>query len=197
MADRAPLLVAAGFQPLGSRPSSYLALRVPAAVTPTTSAVVAQRADLLIYSVRLDCPRQENQGEWQVPSGIGAGKAHMPGESRADDRLEIRYLSAPAEEFGCKCGIGNEHRWITSPSRGVVTRNAPSADGLGHPNHLSHRVAATGSEIQRARPPPGEEVFERPQMGFGQVLDVDVVADGRTVRCRIIRSVDVDTRPLS
>jgi hypothetical protein len=94
--------------------------------------------DQLIYSVRPDCLRQGDQNDRQIRSGIAAGKAHMPGKSSADDRFKIGYLSAPAEELGRETGIGNEHGWITSPPRGIVTLDAPPADGLGNSNHLSH-----------------------------------------------------------
>jgi hypothetical protein len=39
-------------------------------------------------------------------------------------------------------------------------------------------------------------MLERAQMSLGQILDVNVVADRRSIRRRIIGSIDVDMRPL-
>lgn len=62
----------------------------------------------------------------------------MPSQSGADDRFEVGYLRAPAENLSSEIGIGNEHGRVTRSPRGIVTVDSPPAYGLGNPNHLSH-----------------------------------------------------------
>jgi hypothetical protein len=121
----------------------------------------------------------------------------MPGQSGANNRVEIRDLGAPAEQLGCESGIGDQDRRIARPSCGFAARDRFAADRLGSPDHLAHRVTAAGAKIECHALPPGAEMFQRAQMGIGEVLDVNVVANRRPIRRRVIGSVDFDLRPLS
>src|SRR4051794_12395071 len=121
----------------------------------------------------------------------------MPGQSSANDRVEIRDLGTPAEQFGCETGIGDQYRRIAGPSCGFSARDGFAADRLCGSDHLANRVTATGSEVECRALPPGAQMFQRAQMRLGKVLDMNVVADRGPVRRRIIGSIDVDLRPVS
>jgi len=84
-----------------------------------------------------------------------------------------------------------------TPSCGFAARDGFAADRLGSPDNLAHRMAAAGAEVERRALPAGAEMFQCTQMGIGEVLDMDIVADRRAVRRRVIGSIDVNLRPPS
>src|SRR5215470_11967130 len=53
------------------------------------------------------------------------------------------------------------------------------------------------TEVQRYTLSAGFEVLECAQMRLGEILDMDVVADRRAVRGRVIGAVDLDVGPPS
>src|SRR5437660_132783 len=103
----------------------------------------------------------------------------MPSQSSANDRVEIRDAGAPAEQLGGETGIGHQYRRIAGPSSRFAAWDGFAADRLGSPDHLAHRVAAAGAEVECRALPPREQMFESAQMRFGEVLDMNVVADRR------------------
>jgi len=60
----------------------------------------------------------------------------VPGQGRPKNRFEVGYPSAPTEKLGRKAGIGDQHRRVTGPPRGIAPGNGPPADRLGNPHHL-------------------------------------------------------------
>src|SRR6516225_1355740 len=58
-------------------------------------------------------------------------------------------------------------------------------------------MAVPRTEVQRLTLSAGFEVLECAQMRLGEILDMDVVADRRAVRGRVIGAVDLDVGPLS
>ena len=120
----------------------------------------------------------------------------MPGQSGANDRFEIRDAGAPTEQLGRETGIGDQYGRIAGPSCGFTARDGFAADRLGSPDHLAHRVTAASAEVERRALPPGAEMFQRAQMRLGEVLHMNVVADRRPIRRRVIGSINFDLRPL-
>src|SRR6201989_614195 len=120
----------------------------------------------------------------------------MPGQSSADDRVEIRDLGAPAEQLGCETRVGDQYRRIAGPSCGFSARDGFAADRLCGSDHLANRVTATCSEVEGRALPPGVQMCQRAQMRLGKVLDINEVADRGPVRSRVIGSIDVDLRPV-
>ena len=57
-------------------------------------------------------------------------------------------------------------------------------------------MTAASAEVERRALAPGAEMFQRAQMRLGEVLDMNVVADRRPIRRRVIGSINFDLRPL-
>src|SRR5882724_4487796 len=121
----------------------------------------------------------------------------MPGKSGANDRVQVRTLSPPSEPLRGEARVGDEDRRVARPSRGITPRYRPPADRLGPGDHLSHRMTPAHPEVQCCAFASGVKVFESAQMRVGKILDVNVIADGRTVCSRVIDPVDLNVRSLS
>src|SRR5271155_4007464 len=141
--------------------------------------------------------RSHNERSRSLFRALRLRAVQMPGKCGANDRVEIRDLGMPAEQLGGKTRVGDQYRRIAGPSCGFPARDGFAADLLGGPDHLAHRVTTAGAEVERHALPPGPEMFERTQMRFGEILDMNVVADRRTVGRRIIGTINVDLPPLS
>src|SRR6516162_6359056 len=124
------------------------------------------------------------------------GAALVPGKSRSNDRPKVRVLRPPAEPLGRKARIGDEHRRIARPPRGLAPGDRPPADRLGRSDHFAHRMASPGTKVGRHGFAAGAQMLERAQMSLGEIADVRVVAHRRSVRGRIIGPVDVHMRAL-
>jgi hypothetical protein len=48
-------------------------------------------------------------------------------------------------------------------------------------DHFRHRVSTPGAEIQEIGPASVAKMFERANMGLGEIGDVNVITDGRSV----------------
>src|SRR5215471_7330532 len=158
--------------------------------------------DHFVYSIHPSLPapgltRTRSRFASRIGAVVAASLPRMRLQSGADDRFEVGHNGAPAKELGREAGIGDQHRRVASPPRGIATRDAPPTDSLGDPNHLSHGMAGARAEVHRGGFAAGQQIFERAQMAFGQILDVDVIADRGPVRGRIIGSVNLDVRPLA
>src|SRR5437762_8843720 len=121
----------------------------------------------------------------------------MPSQSGANDRVEIRDASAPAEQIGSQTGVSDQYRRIAGSSWCFAARDGFAADCFGSPDHLAYRVTAAGAEVECRALPSSAETFQRAQMRFGEIPDMNVVADRCPVRSRVIGSIDVDLRPVS
>lgn len=64
------------------------------------------------------------------------------------------------------------------------------------PDNLTHGVTLPCSQVQRTAFSSARQVFQRPHVGVRQVCDMNVVADGGTVRGGIIRAINLDIRPM-
>lgn len=121
----------------------------------------------------------------------------MPGKSGSDDRFEIRHLRAPAEEIARETGIGDQNRRIAGPPRSIAARHTPAANRFGNSNDLTHRMATAGTEVQGYSCRSGAEMLKSPEMGCGEILNMDVVSDRRAIRRRIVRSINIDVGSLA
>ncbi len=88
-------------------------------------------------------------------------------------------------------GIGDEFGRIPGSPRHFAPRYRPPGDPLDRGNHLAHRRAVPGAEIE-GDALAALQVIERAHMRVGQVGDMDVIADRRAVRRRIVDPVDLD-----
>ena len=58
-------------------------------------------------------------------------------------------------------------------------------------------MTGPGPQIHSRALPSRTEMIERPQMSFGQILDVDVIANSRSIGRLIVGPIDVDMRAFS
>ena len=92
---------------------------------------------------------------------------------------------APRWPPGRRAGAGHAHGE-------VVLR-----DPLHRPDHLEHREAVAVAAIQHLALAAGAEIAQRGEMGADEVGHMDIVADARAVRRRIVRAEDLEIRPLA
>ena len=98
----------------------------------------------------------------------------------------------PAEDFlGLVLG-GEEDRNVAFPPRHLFDRDLPAEDLLGRGDDLADGVSPVRPEVDEVAPRLGQELAEGQDVGRGQVGDVDVVPDGRSVRGGEVRPVDLE-----
>src|ERR1700756_4225313 len=119
----------------------------------------------------------------------------MPSQGRADDRVEVRILRAPTENFDGKARVGDQRRGTPPPPRRTLPRDLPAAYRLNGGDHLAHRTTAAGAEIDGNADPAGTQALQRAQMRDCEVVNMHVVANRRPVRRRVIGTIDIDLPP--
>jgi len=77
-------------------------------------------------------------------------------------------------------------------TRRVVHLHLPSRESLRRVDHLPHRKPAIVSQIEDVAFTASLEVAQSEHMRASQIDDVDVVPNTSAVRCRVVRSEDVD-----
>src|ERR1700704_2898564 len=106
----------------------------------------------------------------------GAGRL-----ARVSHASAVAMIVSRSEWRGChpsrdRASAGSATSSGGSPGRRAL-RHLPAADLLDRGNHLTHRIAATGPEVERDAVAACGEMAERAQMGIGEIADMDVVAD--------------------
>ncbi len=98
----------------------------------------------------------------------------------------------PAQHLAGTTRVRDEHGRVAGPSRPNAVRDRPSGRGLGRCQHLADAEAAAVPQVEsegrrvavgsgRAHV-VGRGRLEGEQVGPGEILDVDVVADAGAVR---------------
>src|SRR5690348_10732400 len=93
---------------------------------------------------------------------------------------------APIQRFLYALQVGGEGGNIAGATGGRQSADAPAAGTLERRDDFSDRLSASGADVQRDRPVRLGEPLERLHMCLRDVLDVNIVAYGRAVRCRPI-----------
>src|SRR5207237_7900878 len=101
--------------------------------------------------------------------GDGPAMTQFPGQSGADDRVEIGMARLPAEPLARQRRIGDQLRRVARPPRRLAARHLPAADAFDGGDDLAYRAAAAGAEIERAAVAACGEVIERTQMRVGEI----------------------------
>ena len=109
----------------------------------------------------------------------------MPFPGGGDDGFDLAVGGAPIEGFAGAGGIGDKRRRVARAARFVHHRHLAPRDAFDRVYQLAHRNAGAGAEIEHQRILGGEQMFERQDMRGGEIVDMDVVADGGAVCCRI------------
>ena len=119
----------------------------------------------------------------------------MPLPGGLDDRLDRREPDLPAEDLlGLVLG-GEEDGNVALAARHFLDRDLPAEDLLGCGDDFADGVSPVRPEVDEIALRLGQELAQSQDVGRGQVGDVDVVPDGRSVRGGEVRPVDSEHAP--
>src|SRR5262245_39229084 len=129
-------------------------------------------------------------------TGVAVWMCRMP-MPRGREYLVEFVPRLPLQNVARALIVGEHLDRITGAPRSVLRREIDAADALCSLDHFDRRRAATGADVQRCRRAAALEIAERAQVRGGEIVDVDVVADRRTVRRRVVGAVDREHRNLA
>ncbi len=119
-----------------------------------------------------------------------------PSPGRVDHGVDVRPPGREPQLPHGQAGVGHQLGRVARPTGRVADRHRPT----GHPAHrvddLLDREAATGPQVECRGHASPLEVSQGADVGVGQIADVDVVADRRSVRGRIIPAHQIERRNL-
>src|SRR6185436_8755740 len=121
----------------------------------------------------------------------------FPFKRRCYDFGEIVVPRLPAERGTDASRASDQCRRIAGPTRLLPFGYGVSGDALDHGKQLADAVASPVAAVQCRGFAAAAQVCQGLQMGVCQVLDMNVVADAGTVRCRVIRTENRDVRPFA
>ena len=114
----------------------------------------------------------------------------VPADSVGDDRVEIGVAWLPAELLVGLARVRHQHRRIAGPPPDLADRHRAAGRLLHRGDHLPHRAAAPGAEVQVEA---GRSLAERrqgQQVCLSQVEDVNVVSHRGAVRRGVVGPED-------
>jgi hypothetical protein len=138
---------------------------------------------------------------------VAGGVGDKPPPGRADHLLQGAAAGRPTQQLPRAPIRRDEGRWVTRTTRPHLVRDRVSDRGLRRADHVENGEADPGAKVAdresaaslpRVRPRRVRPRSVRPSalssrqlecgnVRVGQVLDVDVIADARPVRRRIVR----------
>ena len=126
--------------------------------------------------------------------GKAVGMVAVPIPGGLDDVFQLLKARPPAELSTDLVGRRHQHRRVSGSARPLVNRDAQPRHFLDGADHLAHTVAFAGAEIvtkadARTEPLQGYEV------GFRQILDVNVVAHASAVWSWVVVAKHLNRRP--
>src|SRR5437588_11186454 len=98
-----------------------------------------------------------------------------------DHLRQVSLPRLPAELRADPLAGGDELRRIAGPTRCFTDWDLAAGDLLSRIDHLAHREAAAVAEVED-QVLSWSRSLEREQMCNGEILDVDVIANGCSVR---------------
>src|SRR5215212_2360232 len=110
----------------------------------------------------------------------------VPVPRRAHDRLEVAVARRPVQFALRLLRSRVEHRRVARPPRAECPWHWPAGDAMYGVDHLAHRMRMAGTEIVGARFAGFGYCLEREDVRGGKVRDMDIVAQARAVRRRIV-----------
>jgi hypothetical protein len=117
----------------------------------------------------------------------------MPTPGVGNDITEILRRS-PAEGGRSTRRIGDEIGGIAGAAVPALDRHAAPADALDCGNDFVDGGAFSGTEVERLGLSAADEMLGGAKMRRRKILDMDVVADRRSVGCRIVGAEDTERR---
>ena len=106
---------------------------------------------------------------------------------RAQNRRQVRLQRLPTKHQFRSPWIRHQSRRIACARAFDSRCNRPSRNLTRALDHFHYRISVPGPEIQEIRLAAATKMFERANMCIGKIGDVDVIADRRSIRSRIVR----------
>src|SRR5467141_311917 len=110
------------------------------------------------------------------------------------DGAQIGHDGLPAEDGLGLGGISNQPGRITATRRFDVHGNLTARDFANAVDHFENGKTAPGSEVEKIRLAAMAKVLQGADMRIGQIDDMNVISDRRSVRRRIVVAKDPDCR---
>ena len=120
-----------------------------------------------------------------------------PGPGVANDFVNARVLGSPAEDLPREIGLSDELGRVAIAARKQFMRDWFAAGGLNRMKHFENTHAFAGSKIYGCARVPVGKIAETGRVGEAKICDVDVVADGGSVRSWVVCTEYFDGRALT
>ena len=82
--------------------------------------------------------------------------------------------------------VGERRHRVALPTGHHLVGHLPATDPLGGADDVEHAAAGAGADVDGGAGATAGQVVQRGQVGCGQVVHMDVVADARAVRCGVV-----------
>ena len=115
----------------------------------------------------------------------------MPSPCSRHDVGQFGESRLPAKKLSRKRRIRHEFRRVARSARAQAFGDCMARHAAAGFDHFADAVASACPEVD-AQALARLEPLQRPQVGVGQIIDVDVVADARAVRRRVVVAEDRD-----
>lgn len=106
----------------------------------------------------------------------------MPGQRRPDDVVDAGTAGDPAEFAFCLVGQRDQTARIAGTARTVAARDLAVGRALHCGDDFGDAGAAPGAEVVGSRRGAVLQRIQCAKVGFGEIFDVDVIADRSAVR---------------
>src|SRR5204863_7624402 len=119
----------------------------------------------------------------------------VPCARGSDDRLEVPEPWRPAQLALRLVRRRVEDGRVARTPRRERPRHLPAGDALDRVDHFEHRMRAAGSEVVRPRLARLGDGPERPDVRVREIGDMNVVAQTRAIRRRIVIAEHLQAGP--
>ena len=119
----------------------------------------------------------------------------VPVPGRVDDWLKFEIARLPSELLARTRRVGHQLGRIAWPARARLDGDRLAAGLAAGLDHFANAVAPPDAQVE-LQPMSRLQSFQGQQMGAGQIVDVDVVANAGAVGRGIILAEDLDLLPL-
>ena len=123
--------------------------------------------------------------------------AEFPADRCLHDPGNVSDRRSPIKYGRGKAWISNENGRIAGATRRPVRFHLALGRGFDGLDHLQYGMATARAQVHSNARVPIQEILQRADMGIGKVRDMDVVPDGRAVRCRVVGAEDFEYSALS
>ena len=133
-------------------------------------------------------PSSNRQGAGANSPGFYA----VPIPCRFDDCFETVELRHPCQHSPRLHRTSDENVRIARTSVGIVRSDLPAGNPFRRVNHLPYRKPITVAQVEGIAWLSGLQMTKAEHMGVRQIRNVNLVTNAGSIRCRIVRAVNLD-----